>query len=157
MTMSVPPANDASPSSLQQASVFVSSQAVDRMPAQGLLAALRNANIQVEHSPSNPLDGQDVRWSDWYGVGLIHSLRRSNVFVIAVDQGWESSTWMAQEADMALHSPLVAPQLQAFFWNPMRVEVRAAGMVGYLRAELPVDVMGAVEILTQAASRRTRG
>src|SRR5262245_30302007 len=109
----------------QPPAVFVSSQAVDRSPAKDLVTALRSAGLQVEHSPSE----RDPRWVDWYEVGLVASLLRCRVFVIVLDGGWDSSTWMAQEAASALEAHAVIPPLHGFYWNPARLTVRAAGMV----------------------------
>jgi hypothetical protein len=118
-----------------------------------LVAALRGAGLNVEQSPSNPIHRADPRWADWYRVGLPSTLRRCRTFVIVVDNGWDSSTWMAQEAESALVSP---GGLQGLFWNPLRVAVDARGMVGYLRTELPVGLAEAVKGVVEATSRRTK-
>src|SRR5689334_2646354 len=97
--------------------VFVSSQRVDRDPARELIRRLLTTGIGVEHSPSNPLDREDARWSDWYHEGLFAALRRCRLFVIVLDAGWDSSTWMGTEAHAALESSRAGTQLEAFFWN----------------------------------------
>jgi hypothetical protein len=86
---------------------------------------------------------------------LIATLRRCSLFVIIVDPVWDSSTWMGEEAHAALESHLMVPHLPAFFWNPDRVAVRAAGMVRYLKAELPIKTQEAVRILASEAGRIT--
>ena len=82
--------------------IFVSSQVVDRWPARDLIAALRQAGVEVEHSPRNPLDGEDPRWKDWYSSTLGAVIDRCDAFVIIVEPGWDSSTWMAIEAEAGL-------------------------------------------------------
>ena len=133
--------------------VFVSSQAIDIAPAKDLVAMLRAAGVVLECSPSNPLHASDSRWPDWYAAGLRAAIERCSVFVIVLDSGWDSSTWMAQEADAALQAP---GQRQVFFWNPLRVAVHARGMLGYLRTELPASSSEAAEVIVRAAGRRTR-
>jgi TIR domain len=137
--------------------VFVSSQAVDRDPARQLIGRLQSVGVRVEHSPSNPLDREDARWPDWYQEGLRAALGRCRLFVIVVDAGWDSSTWMAQEAHAALESDRMIRHLEGFFWNPTGAVVRAAGMVRYLKVELPVEIEDAVGILkTQVGRMPTR-
>src|SRR3954469_18990841 len=106
--------------------VFVSSQGVDRWPARELITALRQASVEVEHSPRNPLDGEDPRWSDWYGSALRGAVDRCDAFVIVVEPGWDSSTWMAVEAEAGL-TPGRKTEQNAFFWNPDGIAVNAAG------------------------------
>jgi hypothetical protein len=121
--------------------VFLSSQAVDRDPARALADALQAAGVSVEHSPGNPIDGLDDRWSDWYGVGLPTAIRESQVAVLVLDTVWDSSSWMAEEARLAF-AHLGADRV--FFWNPGNVTVRASGMSPYLRTRLPDDISSAV-------------
>ena len=133
--------------------VFVSSLAIEAPPASGLVAALQTEGIQVEHSPRPPLHGNDPQWEHWYDIRLPEAIRRCSTFVIVLDHAWDGSTWMAQEAHMALESPHVTPHLTGFFWNPMRIRPR--GLVGYLRTELPVDPTEAVRVIVGSTSRRT--
>jgi hypothetical protein len=77
------------------------------------------------------------------------------MFVVVLVAGWDSSTWMAEEANYALTMPRVVAPLPGFFWNPTRVSVRARGMVGYLKTELPVSVEDAVAVLLEEAGRIT--
>jgi hypothetical protein len=130
--------------------VFVSCQAVDRKPAQDLIFALREAGVDVEHSPRNPLDGADARWKDWYDAGLATALRGCDVFVIVVDEAWDSSTWMAIEAQAGLAALRDGVARRAFFWNPLGIGVRAAaaGTGAYLQHELPREVDDAIRRIT---------
>jgi hypothetical protein len=64
------------------------------------------------------------------------------VFVAVIDRGWDSSTWMAQEADLASRKGL--PLL---YWNPDRLVVKASGMVPYLREALPPALDGALAVI----------
>jgi hypothetical protein len=133
-------------SSGPSSAIFVSSQSVDQNPARLLIDALATASLRVDHSPSNPLDRDDDRWPDWYEKGLRAALRGCRLFVIVVDAGWDSSSWMAQEAQSARES-----RMDSFFWNPTRVSVRAKGMTPYLKVELPVDLEEAVRSLRLAS------
>ncbi len=135
--------------------VFVSSSAVDQAPAAQLIACLNKLGVSVEHSPSNPNDAPDARRKDWYDQGLPATLRRCDIFVIVVDRGWESSTWMAQEAHLALMASEIGKPLRGYYWNPERRRVTAAGMVGYLKQELPIDVEQAARIVARDAGIRT--
>jgi len=85
----------------------------------------------VEHSPINPADGSDPRWTTWY-ADLADVIAKSDVFVVVIDDVWDSSTWMASEADAAKR--YVARRA---VWNPNGVSVTAVGMLTYLENELP--------------------
>jgi len=67
------------------------------------------------HSPKNPLDGEDSRWNKWYASGLSTLLARCDRFVVVLDQGWDSSTWIGQEASLAFEQ-----NLETFYWNPLQ-------------------------------------
>lgn len=129
--------------------IFVSSQAVDEPPASDLIAGLRSASLVVEHSPSNPAHGDDGRWSDWYAKGLAETLARCSIFVAVIDLGWDSSTWMAIEADLAVQK-LGAGRIRSVFWNPEARVVVAGGVLPYLKEELPQELAQAVSVLRQA-------
>ena len=101
--------------------------------------------MTVEHSPGNPLDGDDARWADWYAKGLSETLDRCDTFVAVIDEVWDSSTWMGQEADTGMTKRL--PSM--LFWNPDGVTVVAAGMKRYLGEGLPVALDDAVRLLVQ--------
>jgi hypothetical protein len=123
------------------AGVFLSSQAIDRCPARTLIDALRTSGVRVECSPRNPLDGEDSRWTDWYSTGLPNAIRGVDVVVLVLDEGWDSATWMAEEARLAF-AFLGAEAV--LFWNPNLVSVRAAGMLPYLKTRLPDEISDAV-------------
>jgi hypothetical protein len=124
--------------------VFLSSQAIDRPPAQTLADALLASGIRVELSPRNPLDGEDSRWADWYSTGLPHTIRSVDVAVLVLDEGWDSATWMAEEARLAFALLGAAGVL---FWNPHNVMVRAAGVLPYVNTRLPDALADAVACL----------
>ena len=90
------------------------------------------------------MDGDDPRWRDWYTVGLPAAVGRCDLFVIVVDRGWDCSSWMASEADMALKRGL--PLL---YWNPDRIVVKARGMIPYLREEVPSALDDALGLLLE--------
>lgn len=93
------------------------------------------------------MDGDDPRWRDWYEAGLPAAIGRCEVFVAVVDRGWDSSTWMGQEADTASKSGLTL-----LYWNPDRLLVKARGMVAYLREELPPALDDALTLLLRRAA-----
>jgi hypothetical protein len=127
--------------------IFVSSQRIDGPPANQLVAALLATGVTVIGSPSNPLDSHDPRWSNWYEAGLPEAVRRCSAFVIVVDRGWDSSTWMSIEAEEALKCSIGGRPLPMLFWNPMSLEVKARGMTPYLKRRLPNAVSQAVSQL----------
>lgn len=126
--------------------VFVSSQRVDASFVQALIQHLRYAGFAVDHSPRNPLDGEDSRWNEWYETGLPTAVSAADCFVIVIDYGWDSATWMGIEADLARLS-----NLPMYFWNPQGIEGIARGMLSYLKTELPADLTLAVRCLTAHA------
>jgi hypothetical protein len=121
--------------------VFISSQAIDRNPARTLIEVLRSLGLPLEVSPRNPLDGPDARWVDWYSTGLASALRAVDVAVLVLGEGWDSASWMAEEARVAF--ALLNPEC-VLFWNPNDVQVRAAGMLPYLKTRLPDTIPDAV-------------
>lgn len=128
--------------------VFVSSQDVDGDPCSALINTLRSEDWVVDHSPRNPIRGDDPRWYSWYDSGLTAALGRADIFIIVVDHVWDSSTWMAEEAHFAIERGMVKT---AFYWNPESIVVRAMGMRRYLRSELPTDMDALVQALREHA------
>jgi hypothetical protein len=125
--------------------VFISSQAVDRPPASVLISGLQAKGWAVSHSPSNPLDAEDPRWADWYERGLAQALANVEVFIAVIDDAWDSSTWMAVEADLARRAGTHTPR--RYSWNPSAVRVRAGGMRQYLDERLPRAMEAAVAVV----------
>ena len=125
--------------------IFVSAQNVDVDPAKSLIERLRMEGFEVDHSPRSPSEGSDPRWDGWYDSGLRSSLDKAEVLIVVIDKAWDSSTWMAEESRQAMDAPRVRPVRHVFFWNPMSMEVRAAGALGYLREELPKSLDELVE------------
>jgi len=101
----------------------------------------------VEHSPIDSPEFYDPRWPSWYAEGLQSTLRRCQLFVIVLEKYWDSSTWMAEEANFAMTMPQVVQPLPSFFWNPTKTPMTAHGMRGYLKTELPVGIYDAVKVL----------
>lgn len=122
--------------------VFVSSQRVDLPLVQSFLRQLQLAGVAVECSPRNPLDGTDCRWNGWYKDGLSTAIEWADVFVVAVDYAWDSSTWMSEEA----HAATIAG-LPMYYWNPEAIQLRDGGMRAYLKVELPKEPADAVRLL----------
>ena len=121
----------------------MSSEVIDRYPAKDLIAGLREAGFEVDHSPSNPLDRDDPRWANWYAEGLPKAMDQCDAFVVALERHWDSATWMGIEGEEALKAGRRTAE-QMFVWNPEGITVHAAGMIRYLQAELPRDLSGAI-------------
>ena len=67
--------------------------------------------------------------------------------IIVIDEVWDSSTWMAIEADTA-EQELKAGGLRGLFYiNPGQRTVDSSGMLRYLRKELPTDLDEAIRVL----------
>jgi len=131
-------------------SIFISCQSIDSPEPQMLISELKERGFRMNHSPRNPLDGDDRRWADWYQRGLQEAIKESQSFVIIVDRGWDSSTWMGIEADEGLRKARASGGNYVMaYWNPNNIEVKAKGMLGYLKDRLPNKVNEAVEALTR--------
>ena len=128
--------------------IFVSAYSIDKPPASTLIAALRLKGIAVEHSPRNPDDRADLKWKDWYNSGLAEALKRSDRFVVVIDEAWDSSSWMAEECHQAINSKNASRTKKTYYWNPYNVKVLAIGMAPYLKTELPAELSKAVKALT---------
>lgn len=120
--------------------VFVSAYTPQSGGAAELIKALRAAGCGVNHSPWGT---SDPRWQDWYDVGLEKSVSGCDAFVAVVDSAWDSSSWMAEECNVAARLLPAA----VFSWNPDSVVVAAKGMVPYLRQPLPTQLEEAVAYL----------
>ena len=131
--------------------VFVSFYPGDSAHAPALVQALRDAGCEVAHSPDPDAMG------DWYASGLPAALDRSDVFVCVISPAWDSSTWMAIEADEARRRLAAGRIAGCFCYNPEGRRVIAAGMIPYLRHPLPVDLSEAVEVILACASRSSIG
>lgn len=123
--------------------VFLSSHAIDSENAQALVRAIRAADIEVEHSPRNPIDGHGPIWSDWYSSGLPNAVGKCDLFIVVVDRGWDSSTWMGIEAE-AWRTRWAGLMPRAYFWNPESITV-SNGMACYLKEVLPRELGMAVK------------
>jgi hypothetical protein len=72
---------------------------------------------------------------------------------LLMDDVWDSSSWMAEEASFGIERSDGARIQNAFYWNPDMVTVAAAGMVGYLKEALPIGLDQAVAVLRQRLMR----
>lgn len=124
---------------------FVSSTTVLRPPASELIAALRAAGHQVDHSPRGP---DDPRWPDWYQSGSQLAIAACETFIIVLDRAWDSSTWMAHEADLG--TARVAGRLARWctVFDPDGLRLAARAVPHYEGLELPADLNQAVAMLT---------
>jgi len=129
--------------------VFISCQDIDAAHAQSLISALEQCHVTVQHSPRNPLHGEDPRWQNWYDRLLPELIAKANAFVIVLDHAWDSSTWMATESEEALSRI----DLPMFVFNPLDVKVTSATMLSYLKARLPGDAREAAAHIKKALKR----
>ena len=129
--------------------VFVSSQRIDEPHTAALIDKLREAGFRVSHSPKNPSDGHDERWTNWYHKGLINDLDETIVFIAAIDMGWDSATWMAIESDEARRRLTGGQIRQMYYYNPLHIAVKAKGMLPYLKEQLPDDLDSVIETLSK--------
>jgi hypothetical protein len=128
-------------------SIFISCQDIDSPYVERLFAALREVALPFFHSPPNPMRRPDAAWVNWYDQGLPATLARTSGFLIVIDSGWDSSTWMGIEAHTAI-ARISGEHLRFFaFVNPNQTLVRARGMLPYLREEFPSDLSALLPIL----------
>jgi len=127
--------------------IFVSSQDVDGGPCSALINTLRSEGWVVDHSPRNPIRGQDPRWSSWYDSGLAAALAGADIFIIVLDHAWDSSSWMAEEAHFGIERGMAKT---AFYWNPSPIVLRTTRH--YLRTELPGNIEALVQALRKHAA-----
>jgi len=82
--------------------VFVSSENTRDHRVARIIDELRKApGIEVDHSPLNPLVGNDPRWQGWYGRECSEAIAAADCFLAIETRGYDSSTWMAHEFDVA--------------------------------------------------------
>ena len=118
---------------------FVSCENIDAPWAAAFVGHVRVSGFRVEHSPRNPAYGPDERWQDWYQSGLSAALDSAEYFVIVLTRGWESSTWMGEESQVAEKRVADGRLRGMYYFDPEHVVDRgiAAGMRTYLRIRLP--------------------
>lgn len=126
--------------------VFVSCQAIDEKEAQDFLHELSEADFEVQHSPSPPSHGNDPAWEGWYEKRLGEAVERADYFVVIVDRGWDSSTWMGIEGEAALSEIRKKRSLQMFSYILSDREVTNV-MTKYLGQALPKGSYNAVLFL----------
>ena len=112
-----------------------------------LINSLSENNITHKHSPLNPASGTDPLWKNWYSSELENQLKQCNTFIIVVDQGWESSTWMATEAETAK-----LLNLSFAYWNPLNITKISLGMQSYLKNQLPINLSDATVKIAEYAT-----
>jgi len=131
--------------------VFITGPDILTGPAAALIARLRDAGIEVTHSP---YAGEDPRFQSWYDAGLAAAVAWSDAVVIVPVTWWDSSTWMAIEADAGYRRAQSQPGFPFYAWSPTGVEAEAValGMRPYLRAAtaLPREVDEAVATIVRA-------
>ncbi|HLL14149.1 MAG TPA: toll/interleukin-1 receptor domain-containing protein [Pyrinomonadaceae bacterium] len=114
--------------------VFISSCDIEAPHASSLVECLREAGFRVTHSPGSP---SSERWRDWYARNCRDELEKASIFIAVIDPAWDSSTWMAHEANEAMKLLEAGRIRKMYYWNPEQVQVKAAGMAPYLKDRLP--------------------
>lgn len=129
--------------------VFVSCERIDEPVVIELIKKLKKFFV-VLHSPRNPLDGEDFKWNDWYQTGLNGALAKSDIFLIAVTNGWDSATWMAIESHEALRLFKNSQICKTVFWNPLNIKLQSSGTAEmYLREQILGNIDEVIEKLKQ--------
>ena len=77
--------------------------------------AFQERGAAVEHSPGG---GGDPRFATWYHTGLPAAAARCTAFVIVRQTWWDSSTWMAIEAEAGAARALADPGFGFYVWQP---------------------------------------
>ena len=134
--------------------VFVSGPDLHVPPVARLVGELRRRGARVEHSPSEG----DPGFADWYDSGLADAVARCDSFVIVPHSWWDSSTWMAIEADAGLARALDEPDFAFHSWHPTGISPDgvALGMRRYLEraVAVPSDVAEAIAVILRDPSPR---
>ena len=82
--------------------VFVSTENTEDPRVTRIIDELRKSpGIEVEYSPLNPLVGDDPRWQGWDGRECCEAIAAADCFLAIETRGYDSSTWMAREFDVA--------------------------------------------------------
>jgi hypothetical protein len=82
--------------------VFVSTENTRDPRIARIIDQLRKSPaIEVDHSPLNPLVGDDPRWRGWDGRECSKAIAAADCFLAIETRGYDSSTWMAHEFDVA--------------------------------------------------------
>ena len=101
------------------------------------------------HSPRNPSDGEDDRWRNWYDKSCREEMEQAEIFITVISSGWDCSTWMGIEGHEALKLMEAGKIRKMYFYNPEHIEVKAEGMVPYMKEELPDNLDEVVRILKE--------
>ncbi|MCU0238595.1 MAG: toll/interleukin-1 receptor domain-containing protein [Pyrinomonadaceae bacterium] len=117
--------------------IFISSENIDSQLTQSLLSRLKEEKIEVFHSPKKPN-------GDWYNIGFNKKIEKVGLFIAVISKYWDSSTWMQHEIHYA---SLFLKSNKLYFWNPENNQVKALGMIGYLKNELPLNLDELVQVL----------
>ena len=125
---------------------FVSSTTVDQPPAAELIAALRAAGHQVDHSPRG---ADDPRWPDWLDSGARRAIEPCETFVIVQD--WNESPWTAHEAQLGDEPVSGGPPRWCTVFDPYCLRAYASDIPHYRGLELPFDLNQAVALLSCAS------
>ncbi len=119
--------------------VFVSSCTIDSGHPSALVNSLLAEGFEVLHSPRKD---QRVNWGDWYNRDSLNALGQTDIFVIAVTENWQFSTWMQHEAWEAQKRLRAGKIRRMLFYNPDNIQVTAKGMLPFLNERLPDDLEG---------------
>jgi asparagine N-glycosylation enzyme membrane subunit Stt3 len=126
--------------------IFISTCISDSDELQAFANQLKNKCFKVDYSPDPDLK-KDDRWSNWYNwkdpnnSGLSKSIENCDIFMIYINSWWDSSSWMAEEARRGLQAYQARKIQSYYFYNPDNIEVKAAGMLPYLKEPLPKDFL----------------
>jgi len=117
--------------------VFISSCTIDSGHPSALVNELLAEGFEVLHSPRK---GQRVNWGDWYNRDSLNALDQTDIFIIAVTENWQFSTWMQHEAREAQKRLRTGRIQKMLFYNPENIVVTAKGMLPFLNQRLPDEL-----------------
>ena len=126
--------------------VFVSSCDVDSTHPAALLHKLREGGFGVLHSPRKDQGAMVKRDS-------LNALDQTDIFIIAVTENWQFSTWMQHEAWEAQKRLRAGNIQKLLFYNPEKIEVTVQGMLPLLHEPLPDDLEESVLFLRSLCRR----
>lgn len=132
--------------------VFVSSCRIDAPNAATLIGRLRAEDFFIMHSPRNPSDGRDERWRTWYDKGCRDEMEKAEIFITVISYAWDCSTWMASEGYEALKLMAAGNLRKMYYYNPEHIEVKAKGMIPFMKERLPDNLDEVIRVLKEEAS-----
>ncbi len=126
---------------------FINCERIDDLFVERLINNLKLEGFMVSTSPKNPIDGEDIRWNNWYNFGIDEALQNIDVFISIITDSWSSSTWMAIECDTA-EKYFLQNSIKNMYYIDLRTsKYMPKGMEQYLKTELPKNFNEILKII----------